>query len=284
MTSPLSPSGINYLADLEHTVRSALAEDIGSGDITASLVDPEEIAEARIICRESAIVCGKPWVDETLKQVDPQITATWLVEDGQPCGVDDVVVTLQGPARSILTAERTLLNFLQALSGTATLSHHYATLVAHTNTRVLDTRKTLPGLRLAQKYAVVIGGGLNHRIGLYDAFLIKENHIMAAGSITKAIQKARSLKPGYPVEVEIESLDQLEEALSNAPDVIMLDNFSNDDIVEAVKQKTDDVKLEASGNYHLENIAEVAETGVDFISVGALTKHCRAIDFSLRLV
>lgn len=283
MSSPLSPSdNTDYLKDLVQSITTALKEDVGNGDITASLLNDSTQARAKIVCKEEAVICGRPWVDEVLKQVDAAIESHWLVDEGLYCPMDSVVLELSGSARSLLTAERCALNFLQTLSGTATTARQYSQRISHTQTEILDTRKTLPGLRLAQKYAVKTGGCSNHRMGLYDAFLIKENHIAATGSITAAITKARDLHPQKRVEVEVENMEQLEEALTCSPDVIMLDNFSNSLIRDAVELTKRRVKLEASGNYHLDNIVEVAETGVDFISIGALTKHCTAIDFSMR--
>lgn len=284
MPSPLTAPDTDFLAGMPDTVARALAEDIADGDITAELIDPAQMAQARIICREQIVICGRPWVDEVMRQVDADIRLDWQVAEGSVCAADSLVLTLSGRARSLLTAERTALNFLQTLSGTATAARHYARQVSHTSTEILDTRKTLPGLRLAQKYAVRTGGCANHRIGLYDAFLIKENHIAAAGSISAAISRARSLHPSRPVEVEVENLEQLTEALACSPDVIMLDNFSNETLADAVRLTAGRVKLEASGSYSEHMLADVAATGVDYISVGALTKHLRASDFSMRFI
>ncbi|MBD3646796.1 MAG: carboxylating nicotinate-nucleotide diphosphorylase, partial [Pseudomonadales bacterium] len=238
---------------------------------------------ARGITRENATICGRPWVDEVLRQVDPAIEVTWSVADGDRVNPDQALFTAEGSARSLLTAERTALNFLQTLSGTATRTHHYASLIAHTDTRLLDTRKTLPGLRLAQKYAVACGGGENHRIGLYDAYLIKENHIAACGSIGGAIERARELHADKRIEVEVENLDQFAEAVHFRPDWIMLDNFSLQDLATAVSSLNEDIKLEASGGIENESeLIAIAETGVHYISVGALTKHCTAVDLSMR--
>ena len=265
------------------SVRSALAEDIGSGDITAELIPQEKLAQGRIICREEAVLCGRAWADEVARQVDTNIQLEWLAEDGERLSADQCIARLQGPARSLLTAERSMLNFLQTLSGTASITRSYVDLVAHTGVRLLDTRKTLPGLRQAQKYAVRCGGGHNHRMGLYDAFLIKENHISACGSIRAAVEKARRLHPSRPVEVEVESLEELQQALDVAADTVMLDNFGLENLREAVTLNQGRARLEASGGINDRTLLAVAETGVDFISIGALTKDCRAVDLSMRL-
>jgi nicotinate-nucleotide pyrophosphorylase (carboxylating) len=276
------------LADLkpviEENVRAALAEDIGDGDITAALIPADDPARGRVICREQATICGTAWVDEVFRQVDPAVSITWQVRDGDEVEPDQVLFTFEGPARSLLTGERAALNFLQTLSGTATISAAYARRVADTPVRLLDTRKTIPGLRMAQKYAVSCGGCFNHRIGLYDAFLIKENHILACGGIAEAIASARALHPGKPVEVEVETQAQLEEALNAGADIIMLDNFTPEQMREAVAFTAGRAKLEASGNITDDTLVEFAQTGVDYISIGALTKHCRAIDLSMRLL
>lgn len=271
-------------SDIIAQVKQALAEDIGTDDITASLIPADHQAKAKVITREAAIVCGRPWVDEVMRQVDPRIGITWHAQEGELATPDSVLFSLEGPARSLLTAERTALNFFQCLSGTATLCRHYADLVAGTAVKLLDTRKTLPGLRTAQKYAVTIGGCYNHRIGLFDAFLIKENHITACGSINRAIQQARQTAPSKRVEVEVETLAELNEALSAGADIIMLDDFSLADIRTAVQINTNRAKLEVSGGVDESTLRQIAETGVDYISIGSLTKHCRAIDLSMRLV
>lgn len=271
-------------SDIIAQVKQALAEDIGTGDITASLIPVDHRATAKVITREAAVVCGRPWVDEVMRQVDPRIGITWHAQEGELATPDSVLFSLEGPARSLLTAERTALNFFQCLSGTATLCRHYADLVAGTSVKLLDTRKTLPGLRTAQKYAVAIGGCYNHRIGLFDAFLIKENHITACGSINRAIQQARQTAPSKRVEVEVETLAELNEALSAGADIIMLDDFSLADIRTAVQINTHRAKLEVSGGVDESTLRQIAETGVDYISIGSLTKHCRAIDLSMRLV
>lgn len=271
--------------DIQENVRTALAEDIGSGDITAALIPAGAHAVARVITREDGILCGRAWVDEVFRQVDTQVTLNWCAEDGAQLCANDTLFTASGPARSLLTAERTALNFLQLLSGTATLCGHYASLVAGTRTRLLDTRKTIPGLRKAQKYAVRCGGCHNHRLGLYDAFLIKENHINACGGIAAAVSQARSTAPGKPVEVEVETLGELQQALAAGCDRVMLDNFSLADMRQAVALVADQpTELEASGNITLATLRAVADTGVDYISIGALTKDCKALDLSMRLL
>jgi len=269
-------------------VRGALAEDVGSGDLTARLIDTNTQATATVITREAGVLCGTAWFDEVFRQLDARVGIHWQARDAQALVADQMLCTLQGPARSILTGERTALNFLQLLSGTATQARRYADAVAGTKCRVLDTRKTLPGLRLAQKYAVRCGGATNHRIGLYDAILIKENHIAAAGSITAAIKAGRALEDRVLLEIEVESLDQLREAIAARADRIMLDNFSLADMRAAVailhQQPNSGIALEASGNVSLEGLAEIAATGVDFISVGGLTKHVKALDLSMRFL
>ncbi|HSH12918.1 MAG TPA: carboxylating nicotinate-nucleotide diphosphorylase, partial [Desulfurivibrionaceae bacterium] len=265
------------------TVAQSLREDIGDGDITARLIPANKLATGRVITREAATLAGREWVDEVFRQVDPQVTLRWQAEDGDRVSPDQVLFTMEGAARSLLTAERTALNWLQTLSGVATACSSYAEKVAHTGVKLLDTRKTLPGLRLAEKYAVTCGGCHNHRIGLWDAFLIKENHIAACGSIAKAIEEARRIAPDRPVEVETENLDELDEALSAGADIIMLDEFSLDDMRAAVKVTAGRARLEASGGINAGTLVPIAETGVDFISIGALTKDIRAVDLSMRL-
>lgn len=267
--------------DIPTHVSNALREDIGDGDITAQLIPEDKQARASVYCREPATLCGQPWVEEVLRQLDPTIQYQWLVEEGSVVTKDQALLTLHGPARALLTAERCALNYLQSLSGTATLARHYAAQVAHTSVKLLDTRKTIPGLRNAQKYAVRIGGCHNHRMGLYDAFLIKENHINACGSIAAAVTTAQRLHPSKPVEVEVENLGQLREAMQAGADTIMLDNFSLTQLHEAVKINAGKAKLEASGGINQNTLVPIAETGVDFISIGALTKDCRAIDLSM---
>lgn len=269
---------------IKENVTSALSEDIGSGDISAALIDSATQALATIITREEMTLSGVDWANEVFKQVDPEIQADWHFADGNRVTANKALVTLRGSARSLLTAERSAMNFLQTLSGTATLCSRYAALVADTKVKLLDTRKTLPGLRIAQKYAVSCGGCFNHRIGLYDAFLIKENHIAACGSIAQAIATARSNEPDKPVEVEVESLDELNQALEAGADTVMLDNFSLADMKAAVILVNGRCKLEASGNVTKETLLPIAQTGVDYISIGALTKDCKAIDLSMRFI
>lgn len=271
-------------ADVTRQVRAALAEDIGGGDLTAALIPPTRRARARILAREPGVVCGRPWVDETFAQLDPGVTLSWHVEDGDRVEDGSVLLELEGSARSIVTGERTALNFLQLLSGTATSAAAHAERVAGTGLQLLDTRKTVPGLRTAQKYAVRCGGCGNHRIGLFDAYLIKENHIAAAGSISAAVRAARSLGPDRPVEVEVENLDELDQALEAGADLIMLDEFSDDDTREAVRRTAGRAGLEASGSMTAERLPQVAALGVDYVSIGALTKHVRALDLSLRVL
>lgn len=270
-------------AEIETNVRKALMEDLGAGDITAQLIPAERLAQALIITREAAVVSGTAWVDAVFRQLDPRVAVHWRVVDGEQVAADRVLFQLEGPARALLSGERAALNFLQMLSGVATRCRHYADLVEGTGVRLLDTRKTLPGLRLAQKYAVTCGGCHNHRIGLYDAFLIKENHIAACGGIAEAVAAAHRIAPGKPVEVEVESLDELEQALRAGADVVMLDELSLADMRTAVDMTAGRAKLEASGGVDDGTLRAIAETGVDYISIGALTKHVRAIDLSMRL-
>jgi len=269
-------------------VTRAIAEDVGSGDVSADLIPANRRVRARIIAREACVLAGSAWAESAFRMLSADITLDWQAADGDRLTPDQTLVSLSGPARSILTAERTALNFLQTLSGTATTTRRYADAIAGTGARILDTRKTLPGLRLAQKYAVACGGGQNHRVGLFDMLLLKENHIMAAGSITAAVHEARQKHPDLPLEVEVETLTQLEEALEQGVTRILLDNFSLEQMRSAVAINRDrfdaQAKLEASGNVELDTIRAIAETGVDFISSGALTKHVRAIDLSLRFL
>ena len=289
MSSSVSHFQHPLLADeLRRAVTAALAEDLGQqnaelGDITASLIPASQQAVATIITREDCVLCGSGFVNEVFLQLGNQVSIQWHATDGDRLSANSLICTLQGPARALLTGERTALNFLQLLSGTATTTAHYVRYLEGSNTRLLDTRKTLPGLRFAQKYAVSCGGGLNHRFGLFDAFLIKENHIAAAGSISQAVQQARQNFPGKPVEVEVENLDELKQALTAGADIIMLDNFSTPEIRQAVLLNQGRAKLEVSGNITSERLGELAATGVDFISSGALTKHVQAIDLSMRL-
>ena len=264
-------------------VTQALAEDIASGDITAELIGADVQARSRIVTREDGILCGTAFALEAFQQIDPSCHVEWAAQDGDAIAADSLVCTLSGPARALLTGERTALNFLQLLSGTASTAGQYAARVAHTGVKLLDTRKTVPGLRLAQKYAVTCGGCYNHRIGLFDAFLIKENHISAAGSIAKAVAAARDVAPDKPVEVEVENEVELEQALTAGADRIMLDNFTLEALRDAVSHTAGSADLEASGNVTDETLVAIAETGVDFISIGALTKHVRALDLSMRI-
>ncbi|MFW0066390.1 MAG: carboxylating nicotinate-nucleotide diphosphorylase [Coxiella endosymbiont of Dermacentor silvarum] len=268
---------------IEKSVQASLEEDIRTGDITAQLISPHKFVRATIISREKAIFCGTPWFDMVYQQIDPEVRIHWNVNEGDFISGGHLLVELAGKARSIVTGERTALNWLQTLSGTATLTFYYVEKLKNTKIQLLDTRKTIPGLRYAQKYAVQCGGGKNHRMGLYDAYLIKENHIMSCGSITKAIQKARNHYPKKSVEVEIKNLKELREALEAKADIIMLDNFDSDDIKRAIIINNGKAKLEVSGNINLQNIHKIAEKGIDFISVGAITKHLCAIDLSMQI-
>ncbi len=269
---------------ITENVAAALREDVGSGDLTAGLIPAHQQARARIITREAAVVAGTAWVDEVFRVLDPAVEVRWQVADGERVAPDQVLFELQGPARALLTGERSALNFLQLLSGTATRCRHYADLVQDTAVRLLDTRKTLPGLRRAQKYAVTCGGCYNHRIGLFDAFLIKENHIAACGGIAQAVATARQLAPGRPVEVEVENLQELEQALSAGADIVMLDELSLADMCTAVALTAGRAKLEASGGVNQETLLGIAQTGVDYISIGTLTKDVKAIDLSMRVL
>lgn len=273
------PDAAQVAADVER----ALGEDLGPGDATAGLLPADARAHAALTCRDAAVIAGTAWFDACFRRLDPGVQIDWQVRDGDRVKPGSVICRLSGHARSLVTAERSALNFLQLLSATATATAEYVAAVAGTAVRVLDTRKTIPGLRLAQKYAVRCGGGHNQRLGLYDAILVKENHIIAAGGIAAAVQAARRLHPELPLEVEVENLDELEQALQAGVDRIMLDNFELATMVEAVRRTAGRVPLEASGNVDLSTIGQFARTGVDFISVGALTKHLRAVDLSLRL-
>ncbi|MGN5085726.1 carboxylating nicotinate-nucleotide diphosphorylase [Aeromonas hydrophila] len=281
--------------DIRRAVRAALLEDLGDAltpldqpdagaDITAQLIPADRLASARVITREAGVFCGQPWVDEVFVQLGGEVRVEWLVQDGEVLSPNQELFRLHGPARVLLTGERNALNFVQTLSGVASLTARYVAELADTDCRLLDTRKTLPGLRSAQKYAVTCGGGKNHRIGLFDAYLIKENHILACGGIAEAINEARRLNPGKPVEVEVESLVELEQALAASADIVMLDNFDIPMMREAVALNQGRAKLEVSGNVTLDTLADYAATGVDFISVGALTKHVRALDLSMRFI
>ncbi|WP_421313065.1 MULTISPECIES: carboxylating nicotinate-nucleotide diphosphorylase [unclassified Aeromonas] len=284
-----------FQQDVSRAVRAALLEDLGdalttleqpdaSADITAQLIPANRMASARVITREAGVFCGQPWVDEVFVQLGGDVKVEWKVQDGEVLSPNQELFRLHGPARLLLTGERNALNFVQTLSGVATLTARYVAELEGTDCRLLDTRKTIPGLRTAQKYAVTCGGGKNHRIGLYDAYLIKENHILACGGIAEAINEARHLNPGKPVEVEVESLAELEQALAANADIVMLDNFDVTMMREAVAINQGRAKLEVSGNVTLDTLAEFAATGVDFISVGALTKHVRALDLSMRFI
>jgi nicotinate-nucleotide pyrophosphorylase (carboxylating) len=283
-----------FIADLpyaktlrDHLVRSirfALEEDLGSGDITAQLIPAQQTSQAQVITREPGVLCGREWFEEVFRQIDPTVTLNWLKQDGDTLLANDILVELRGNTRAILTAERSALNFLQTLSGTATLARRYALAVAGKALVILDTRKTLPGLRLAQKYATAVGGCQNHRLGLYDMFLIKENHIAGCGGIANAVKRAQEIAPDKKIEVEVESLEQLLEALDLPVDVIMLDNFNVQQTAEAVKLTQGRIKLEASGNMDLERIAELTGVLPDYVSVGRLTKDIGSLDLSLRLV
>ncbi|MDT6960467.1 carboxylating nicotinate-nucleotide diphosphorylase [Cupriavidus sp. SZY C1] len=283
--NPLFDSyGPALAAALEANVRAAIAEDVGTGDLTGLLVPADKPVQARVIVREAAVLCGRPWFEACMKAVDERLRVTWHREEGARMAPDDVVCEITGPARALLTAERPSLNFLQLLSGVATATRRYADLIADTRARVLDTRKTLPGLRLAQKYAVKVGGGENQRLALYDGILIKENHIAAAGSITAAVQAALALGTQASIQVEVESIAELEEALTAGAKSVLIDNFTLDMMREAVAINQGRALLEVSGGVNYETIRQFAETGVDRISVGALTKDVRATDYSLRVV
>jgi nicotinate-nucleotide pyrophosphorylase (carboxylating) len=276
VTTPRTPP------DLKEVVARALGEDVGAGDLTASLIPAEQQATAVVVSREAAVLCGIPWFEEVYAQLDPAVRLSWALDEGARLGAGTQVCHLAGPARSILTGERTALNFLQTLSATATCARECVDLVKGSGAEILDTRKTLPGLRSAQKYAVACGGARNHRMGLYDAVLIKENHIAAAGGVAAAVERARRNFPNVPVEIEVESLLQLEEALVAQPDIIMLDNFDLTRLRQAVRLTAGRVRLEASGNVTPSTLRDIAATGVDCISVGGLTKNVKAVDFSMR--
>ena len=271
-----------FLAAVRTNVEAALSQDVGSGDVSAQLIPEAQTSVARIIARERAVICGQAWAEGVFQRLDPTVKINWLVKEGDWCEQNKPIVMLEGNSRALLTGERSAMNFLQTLSATATESRRLSDSVADTGVRLLDTRKTLPGLRIAQKHAVAVGGCSNHRVGLYDAFLIKENHITACGSIVQAVTAARALAPGKPVEVEVESLNELDQALAAAADIIMLDNFSLEDMRSAVARAAGKAKLEASGGIDDRTLRPIAETGVDYISIGAVTKHCRAIDLSMR--
>jgi nicotinate-nucleotide pyrophosphorylase (carboxylating) len=278
MSAPLDPGTI---AD---QVRIALEEDLGDGDLTARLLPAEQIAQVELITRQEGVICGRAWFDETFHQIDGRVTIAWLVEDGERVGPGERLCRMQGPTRALLTGERVAMNFLQTLSGTATRARQYAQIVADLPVRILDTRKTIPGLRLAQKYAVRCGGCHNHRLGLFDAILIKENHILAAGSIAAALTAARNLAKGRPVEIEVENLDEVEQALAAGSNHMLLDNFARADLVRAVRLVAGRARLEASGGITLETLRLIAETGVDDISIGDITKDLVSLDLSMRFL
>ena len=274
----------NLSTIISESVAIALREDIGSGDITAQLISEDDRATAQVISRQNATLCGVQWFNEVFKQLPGDTAISWLAEEGELIHESKPLCTLEGPARTLLTGERTALNFLQSLSATATTTRHYVDIIAGTSTRLLDTRKTIPGMRAAQKYAVTCGGGFNHRIGLHDAFLVKENHIIAAGGISQACAQAREISKDKLLEIEVESLVELEQAIAANVDRAMLDNFEIDEMRKAVELNKRRVELEASGNVNEHTLRPIAETGVDFISVGALTKNINAIDLSMRLI
>lgn len=271
-------------ADIPQCVARALQEDIGHGDITAMLIPADKDAQALVICRDKAVICGRPWVDEVFRQLDPNTNVEWHIEEGDEVSPNQRLFTLSGNARVLLTGERAALNFLQTLSATATLARQYAALAINSDVRILDTRKTIPGLRLAQKYAVTVGGCDNHRMGLHDAFLIKENHISACDGIGQAVAQARTIAADKLVEVEVESLDELQQALAAKADVVMLDNFSPEDIAQLSILDFGDTKIEVSGNITEETVQQYISSSVNYISSGSLTKHIRAVDLSMRLL
>jgi nicotinate-nucleotide pyrophosphorylase (carboxylating) len=278
MALPQAPDSSVIAADAARS----LAEDIRTGDVTAALLE-DDLESAYVIAKEAAVICGRPWFDACFRQLDPDIRIDWLVHEGQAVSAGTVLVRFRGKVRALVGAERSALNFLQTLSATATQTAAFAQALAGSRTRVLDTRKTLPGLRLAQKYAVCVGGGLNHRMGLYDAVMLKENHVIAEGSITAAVKKARSVYPDIPVIVEVENLTELQQALDTDCTRILIDDFSDDDMFAAVRIADGRKPLEVSGSVSMERLKVIRASGVDFISVGAITKNIRAIDFSMRL-
>jgi len=273
----------NTANDIPESVARALQEDIGSGDISAELIDAEKIARGTVISREKAVICGRAWVDEVFKQLDSSVAIEWHVSDGDWVTEDQPIFTVSGNARILLSGERCALNFLQTLSGTATTARQYAQLATNSQIRILDTRKTIPGLRLAQKYAISVGGCMNHRIGLYDAFLIKENHIIACGGIANAVSKAQEISPDKEIEVEVESIDELKQAVTAGADRVMLDNFGREQILAIKQLDLGTTKIEVSGNITDHSMAQYLDTPIDFISSGSLTKHVQAIDLSMRL-
>ena len=279
-----SPLAVNeaFFNEVRRNVQAAIVEDVGSGDINAALISTDQIATAHLITRTAGVFCGQPWADETCQQIDTSITIEWLVHDGQSVTPGDTLLVAHGPARSLLTCERIMLNFIQLLSGTATAASQYVEAISETSAKILDTRKTVPGLRRAQKYAVAVAGAKNHRMGLFDAYLIKENHIAAAGGITESVDIARRQNPDIKIEVEVETISQLVEAIEAAVDMALLDNFSMEKLHEAVTLSDGNIQLEASGGITLENVVSIAQTGVNYISVGEITKNIEPMDLSLR--
>ena len=279
-----SPLAVNeaFFNEVRRNVQAAIVEDVGAGDINAALISKEQIATAHLITRTAGVFCGQPWADETCQQIDTSITIEWLVHDGQSVTPGDALLVAHGPARSLLTCERIMLNFIQLLSGTATAARQYVEAISETSAKILDTRKTVPGLRIAQKYAVAVAGAKNHRMGLFDAYLIKENHIAAAGGITESVNAARRQNPHIKIEIEVETISQLLEAIEAGVDMALLDNFSMEELREAVTLSDGDIPLEASGGITLENVVSIAQTGVNYISVGEITKNIEPMDLSLR--
>ena len=279
-----SPLAVNeaFFNEVRRNVQAAIVEDVGAGDINAALISKEQIATAHLITRTAGVFCGQPWADETCQQIDTSITIEWLVHDGQSVTPGDALLVAHGPARSLLTCERIMLNFIQLLSGTATAARQYVEAISETSAKILDTRKTVPGLRIAQKYAVAVAGAKNHRMGLFDAYLIKENHIAAAGGITESVNAARRQNPHIKIEIEVETISQLLEAIEAGVDMALLDNFSMEELREAVTLSDGDIPLEASGGITLENVVSIAQTGVNYISVGEITKNIKPMDLSLR--
>ena len=282
----MDPSSLSvneaFFDEVRRNVRAAIVEDVGSGDINAALISTDQLATAHLITRTAGVFCGQPWADETCQQIDTSITLEWLVHDGQSVTPGDALLVAHGPARSLLTCERIMLNFIQLLSGTATAASQYVEAISETSAKILDTRKTVPGLRIAQKYAVAVAGAKNHRLGLFDAYLIKENHIAAAGGITESVDVARRRNPHIKIEVEVETISQLVEAIEAAVDMALLDNFSMEKLHEAVTLSDGNIQLEASGGITLENVVSIAQTGVNYISVGEITKNIEPMDLSLR--
>ena len=279
-----SPLAVNeaFFNEVRRNVQAAIVEDVGAGDINAALISKEQIATAHLITRTAGVFCGQPWADETCQQIDTSITIEWLVHDGQSVTPGDALLVAHGPARSLLTCERIMLNFIQLLSGTATAARQYVEAISETSAKILDTRKTVPGLRIAQKYAVAVAGAKNHRMGLFDAYLIKENHIAAAGGITESVNAARRQNPHIKIEIEVETISQLLEAIEAGVDMALLDNFSMEELREAVTLSDGNIPLEASGGITLENVVSIAQTGVNYISVGEITKNIKPMDLSLR--